>query len=181
MKILIISALMSFLITGSGELSFDFGEGKAGKDWRIVNDGVMGGLSNSAAGMTENSVRFKGHVSLDNNGGFAAFRGPYGQVEMEGMSTMEIRYRSTGQGTSLQLSIAQQYWIPNFKYFLETTDNEWKTVKVDLTEFKQYQMGRLTGKSLGPEDLSEIKRVGFITANKKEGDFEIEIDYLRFR
>jgi hypothetical protein len=42
------------------------------KEWRIVNDRVMGGLSISTLVITKAVRRqFSGHVSLANNGGFA--------------------------------------------------------------------------------------------------------------
>lgn len=43
--------------------------------WYVVNDNVMGGVSNSSMVFTENeTLVFKGRVSLDNNGGFASVR-----------------------------------------------------------------------------------------------------------
>ena len=43
------------------------------KEWRIVNDGVMGGLSRSSLKLTEaGHGQFSGHVSLANSGGFAS-------------------------------------------------------------------------------------------------------------
>ena len=43
--------------------------------WFVVNDNVMGGVSNSSMIFTENeTLVFKGRVSLDNNGGFASVR-----------------------------------------------------------------------------------------------------------
>ena len=42
-------------------------------DWRIVNDGVMGGISKSSLLLNSSGQgKFAGHVSLANNGGFAS-------------------------------------------------------------------------------------------------------------
>ena len=44
-------------------------------NWIIVNDNVMGGISNSSLSLNnENNLVFNGNVSLDNNGGFASVR-----------------------------------------------------------------------------------------------------------
>ena len=43
-------------------------------DWRIINDSVMGGVSRSQFNIFEEYIRFSGHVSLENNGGFASIR-----------------------------------------------------------------------------------------------------------
>jgi len=45
------------------------------KEWRIVNDGVMGGISKSSLLLTDaGHGQFSGHVSLANNGGFASMQ-----------------------------------------------------------------------------------------------------------
>ena len=42
-------------------------------EWRVVNDGVMGGLSSSTMSATEVGTGvFSGRLSLENNGGFAS-------------------------------------------------------------------------------------------------------------
>ena len=44
-------------------------------DWRIVNDGLMGGLSQGEIIMTEHHTAvFQGNLSLSNNGGFSSAR-----------------------------------------------------------------------------------------------------------
>jgi monofunctional biosynthetic peptidoglycan transglycosylase len=45
--------------------------------WRIVNDGVMGGVSSSRVERHGDTLRFTGEVSLENNGGFASMRRPF--------------------------------------------------------------------------------------------------------
>ena len=42
--------------------------------WRIVNDGVMGGVSSSRVSRAGDALRFAGEISLANNGGFASMR-----------------------------------------------------------------------------------------------------------
>ena len=43
--------------------------------WGIVNDGVMGGISQSNIYLNEvDNIIFAGNVSLENNGGFASIR-----------------------------------------------------------------------------------------------------------
>jgi len=45
------------------------------KEWRIVNDDVMGGRSNSSLKISDaGHGHFIGHVSLANNGGFASIQ-----------------------------------------------------------------------------------------------------------
>ena len=45
------------------------------KEWRIANDGVMGGISKSSVVLTDaGQGQFSGNVSLANNGGFASIQ-----------------------------------------------------------------------------------------------------------
>ena len=45
------------------------------KEWRVVNDGVMGGVSKSSLVLTDTGHgQFSGHVSLANSGGFASIQ-----------------------------------------------------------------------------------------------------------
>jgi hypothetical protein len=45
------------------------------KEWDIVNDGVMGGISRSSLVINDaGHGQFSGHVSLANNGGFASIQ-----------------------------------------------------------------------------------------------------------
>lgn len=44
-------------------------------DWFVVNDGVMGGISSSTLEISSDGTGvFAGHLSLENNGGFASVR-----------------------------------------------------------------------------------------------------------
>jgi len=42
--------------------------------WRVVNDGVMGGVSSSRVSRAGDALRFAGEISLANSGGFASMR-----------------------------------------------------------------------------------------------------------
>ena len=44
-------------------------------DWRVTNDGVMGGLSQSAATVQTGALLYDGELPLQNNGGFAPHGG----------------------------------------------------------------------------------------------------------
>jgi len=48
------------------------------RDCWIVNDGVMGGVSQSGLRHDPQGMIFEGQVSLENNGGFASMRSPLG-------------------------------------------------------------------------------------------------------
>ena len=55
-----------------GQSVTEFEPAETGKfDWKVINDGVMGGLSKGNLEFTErNTMKFSGSLSLKNNGGF---------------------------------------------------------------------------------------------------------------
>ena len=65
----------------------DFTNSNAMRDCWIVNDDVMGGLSQSRLRQDANGMFFEGLVSLENNGGFASMRSsarfPQGAQQIE--------------------------------------------------------------------------------------------------
>lgn len=162
------------------DILLDFGKEKDGYEWRIVNDGVMGGLSRGKVSFDENSLIFSGRVSLENNGGFTSFRSPYKRFDLRASESIEIRYRSEGLDCAFQLNQNQRFWRPNHKVKLPVTDNEWKVVKMALTEMDEYQMGQKTGNKMSESAIRNTIRLGLITDSKKAGSFKIEIDYIKF-
>lgn len=166
--------------TVKSEYKIDFGAKLAEQNWFVVNDGVMGGFSNSESELLENSLIFKGSISLQNNGGFSSLRGPANNEDLSKFKNIEIKYRSKGQDFGLRLLEYDEYYMPYFKHLFEDTSWEWQTVQVSLRDFSQYRLSDITGKTMTNDNLSKIGRIGIIVSNKIEGPFEIEIDYIEF-
>lgn len=158
----------------------DFGSEEGQTDWRVVNDGVMGGLSTGEVNYSETSMTFSGIVSLENNGGFASIRSAYARRDLSGFAKIKIKYRSEGYDFGLSLSRDRRFWVPNYKQNLPQTDWQWKTVEFDLMDFKEYYIGRPTGAKIDERLLSQIIQIGLITNEKRAGSFKIEVDYLEF-
>ncbi|MEM7110548.1 MAG: CIA30 family protein [Bacteroidota bacterium] len=158
----------------------DFGSEDGQTDWRVVNDGVMGGLSTGEVKYSETSMTFSGDVSLENNGGFASIRSAYAKRDLSVFKKIKIKYRSEGYDFGLSLSRDRRFWIPNYKQNLPQTDGQWKTIEFDLMEFKEYYVGRPTGAKIDGDLLAQIIQIGLITNEKRAGAFKIEVDYLEF-
>ncbi len=158
----------------------DFGIVKSGRDWYTINDGVMGGLSDSTGILNQNSLLFKGKVSLDNNGGFASIRCPFGKYDLSEYEKLEIYYRSSGFNFALVLETEEAFYLPNYKYILPDTKGEWQVIEFKTKLAHEYQMGRASGKVISEEKLGNIIRIGFINYDKKAGEFELETDSIKF-
>ncbi|MEM6525185.1 MAG: CIA30 family protein [Bacteroidota bacterium] len=177
MKLLTLFFTISVLMVSS---RIDFGVKNGNTTWRVVNDGVMGGLSTGKVNYSETSMTFSGAVSLENNGGFASIRSAYARRDLSDFKKIKIKYRSEGYDFGLSLNRDRRFWIPNYKQNLPQTDWQWKTAEFDLLEFKEYYVGRPTGAKINESLLSQIIQIGLITNEKRAGSFKIEVDYLEF-
>lgn len=167
-------------VASSSPMLIDFGAKTGGKDWYIVNDGVMGGRSSSKVNMQKETMLFKGNVSLANNGGFASLRAPYASYDLSQYTTVRIRYKASGQVTALSFDKDRRFYIPYYKVPLSNVSGEWTTESFTLLEVKEYYLGQPTGKKLSKDLLSSIIRMGFLVSNKEAGTFQLEVDYIEF-
>lgn len=162
-------------------LVFDFGEGKNFGFWTIINDGVMGGLSESQARLTEDAIIFSGEVSLKNNGGFVSLRSPVGVYDLSEFSFFEIRFKSdTDRKFELLIEKEIPFYLPKFRKKFGGKSEEWQTLKMPLKELEISRMGNTIADGVRSEELKGVQRIGFILADKKEGSFVLQIDYLKF-
>lgn len=176
----ILFLFMSMFSVSQPVFQIDFGNEKDGQDWRIINDGVMGGLSKGYLDFQEDVVVFKGEVSLANNGGFTSFRSPYQSFDLSAYEKVVIRLKSTGYPISFTLNTDQRWYQPYFKQAIVVNDTDWQTIELPLKDFKAYRLGQNLGYGLDKTTAAGVIRLGFITDSKKESTFEAMIDYVRF-
>ncbi|MEN0051314.1 MAG: CIA30 family protein [Bacteroidota bacterium] len=179
MKIGVFLLLLGSLLI-SNNLKIDFGKDGMGQDWQVINDGVMGGLSTGTINFTDTSLVFKGSVSLENFGGFTAFKSPFQATNLSDYEYVSIRLKVKEQQFALTLETDQNFYQPYYKKVIATSSEEWETVRLKLSDFKEWRLGQATGKQLSKASAAEVLRIGLITNEKKAGDFEVEVDYLVF-
>lgn len=148
--------------------------------WQVVNDGVMGGLSKGNLSFTdEGTMVFRGNLSLENNGGFSTVRS--GKVDYNLSNDLGLLLRVKGDGRTYEARLdsdARYRGMPvSFAGKFETRKGEWIQVKVPFSSFEGSWRGTdLPDAILNP---SVIEQVGILLADKQQGPFEIEIDYIR--
>lgn len=160
-------------------LLFDFGADKS-HTWYALSDRVMGGRSQGAVSFEADVLRFSGTVSFDNNGGFSSVRGDHTALDLSEYSNVTVRYRVQDQSLTLNFNHYNEWYRPNYKAFLPETGMDWNTVTLLLGDLEEYRVGRPTGNKIDQSKLKRIIRLGIMTADKKEGDFIAEIDFIRF-
>jgi monofunctional biosynthetic peptidoglycan transglycosylase len=161
-------------------LVFDFSRGSAA-DWIIVNDGVMGGLSRSEFTDTgEGYAVFRGAVSLDNNGGFASVRGLVSDGALDTSRAVVLRVRGDGRTYQVRLRTDRRFDGIAYRATFETTAGEWQDLVIPFSDFVPTFRGRTPrgAPALAPED---IRQFGLMIADKREGDFRLEIAWVEGR
>ncbi|MEL7338947.1 MAG: CIA30 family protein [Bacteroidota bacterium] len=180
MKLLFWILGCGLLLSSNVGIELDFGSEKDGTDWQTLNDGVMGGLSNGQVALTPNALKFFGEVSLDNYGGFTSVKSPFGQYDLSNAKKLTIRYKTEGQLISISLENSDAFYKPYYKLLLPDTKGKWMTAEANISDFKEYNLGQETAIAISDGFLKGVKRIGFITSEKRAGRFAVEIDYLKF-
>jgi uncharacterized surface protein with fasciclin (FAS1) repeats len=148
--------------------------------WRIVNDGVMGGLSEGNVEFSEGgTMAFSGTLSLDNNGGFTTARSE--SVDFDLSNDLGLLLRVKGDGRTYQARLESDATYRGMKVSFSgeftTKAGQWTQVKVPFSSFT----GSLYGTDLPDKELNPavVERVWILLADKKAGPFDLEIDWIR--
>lgn len=152
---------------------------KSSSKWRIVNDGVMGGLSSSKILLNDNGkIFFSGTVSLKNNGGFASLRSPIKDYNFENYSGIEIRIKGDGKIYSVSMKETSYFTGSFYTANFQTIKNEWVTLKSPFDKFSLYYFGRKV-QTNSKIPLSKLKEISLLIGEKQEGTFYTEIDFIK--
>jgi monofunctional biosynthetic peptidoglycan transglycosylase len=179
----VLSTLIALLASGPSQdsderLLFDSGRDSAA-DWLIVNDGVMGGVSSSAFADSDSAfATFAGELSLENNGGFASVRGLVDEGAVAGGAAIAMRVR--GDGRTYQLRFRTDRRFDGISYMAEfsTDARDWQTVTISLAAFEPTWRGRRP-RGAPPLDPARIQQIGILLADKNEGPFRLDVDWIR--
>ena len=156
---------------------FNFEKSSQLDTWYVVDDGVMGGLSQGNFIINdEGNGLFYGTVSLENNGGFSSIRHRFAKEDVSGYKKAVIRLKGDGKRYQFRVksnSYDRHSYIQYFK-----TSGEWETVELDLNEmYASWRGMKLDMPSYPAQYANEIS---FLVSNKIAEDFQLEIDYIRF-
>jgi len=160
------------------EMLYSFSEQGKGK-WRVQDDVVMGGRSDSQLKMTDdNHAHFVGSISLDNNGGFCSIhqtteKNPYGISEKSVAFVLILK----GDGKDYNFRVR----TPNGRYsygftFPTNGGGKWETITIPFDAMEATFRGRsIDVPNYAGEDILEMQ---LLIGNKKEETFELFIDSI---
>lgn len=175
MKNTLILIIMSLTMQSSTNKIYIFSTKTNIKDWRGVNDDVMGGISNSTMVLNqEGNGHFSGHVSLANNGGFASVQLNTNISLDDTNKHILIRVKGDGKRYEFRLKgkISQyESYVSQFE-----TSGEWEIIKLAIRDF--YPQFRGQKLNIPNFNFKNIEQISFMITNKKEEDFNLLIDWI---
>lgn len=169
--------IMTLILQSDDLLLFDFNSTVTSGKWYKVNDGVMGGLSQSSLVLNDNgTATFSGNVSLENNGGFASVRTPISKLSS--YNGVVLRLKGDGKIYSIRFRNNSNFDGYAYQAKIITKENLWMEYKIPFSDFKATYRGRtLMGKpALKSEDIAQM---GILIADKQMGDFNLVLDWIK--
>ena len=151
----------------------DFSNPNTLRDSWIVNDGVMGGVSQSSLRQDVDGMFFEGVVSLENNGGFASMRSSVRFPQ----GTQLIELLAKGDGKRYKLVLRTEL-APRVTYVADFIAlPTWQTYRFNLSQFKSTFRGRdVDAPALSFSDVIDF---GILISNNQAGSFAIQLKTLK--
>lgn len=175
MKALTNLLIVSILITYNNSIIFNFNKSSDMSNQKIVDDGVMGGLSQSSMKLNDQGhAEFSGYVTTENNGGFSSVRYNFDTKKVSGFTHVVLKIK--GDGKDYQFRIKKsRYDRASYINSFETS-GDWQTVKIPLTDFypsfRGYKMNKPNFDGLSMEEIA------ILIANKRNENFSLIIDKI---
>jgi len=136
------------------------------RQWHLVTDGVMGGVSDGRLAPGEMAGRpclhLQGEVRLENNGGFiqAALDVPDTVLAgITGYTGVSLEVYGNGEQYNLHLR-TRDLWLPwqSYRMTFRATP-QWQTLRLPFAGFEPYRTGRAL-------DVGRLKRIGIVAIGR---------------
>lgn len=158
----------------------DFGADN--QEWLIVNDGVMGGLSNGAVDITDSVMRFTGDV-VTQGGGFTSVRLRLDGDELEGSNRVDLRVRADDRTYGLtfedEARIGPRFVSYQADLILDDVGLDvdgWQVVSLSYDQLRPSVFGQaVDAEPFTPEQAVEV---GIIIADGVDGPFALDVDWV---
>jgi hypothetical protein len=157
------------------ELLFAFNKDANLQDWRIVDDMVMGGKSESRFRLSpEGFGLFEGKISLENNGGFSSVSYRFKKIKVTEDSCIILKLKGDGKNYQVRVKDNSSHSYSYITPF--ATSGEWQEIKIRLKDL--YPSFR--GRKLDLPNFSQdsIEELVFLIGNKKAEAFQLLIDTI---
>lgn len=159
---------------------FDFNSAKTSGQWYIVNDGVMGGVSQSKINLNgDGTATFSGTLSAENNGGFASIRTNIDNQFDTDYQGVVIRIKGDGNIYSMRFRSNSSFDGYSYEAKLESEEGKWTEHKVPFKDFSPTYRG-YTLRDKPVLKVENIRQMGIMVSDKQWGEFSVDIDWIKF-
>jgi len=173
------SDITSATMETAERILIDFNNTDEKKNWQIINDDVMGGVSQSEIIFNDTgTVTFQGRISLENNGGFASTRSKSHSYRLGGYIGLHVRIQGDGKDYQLRVRTDNRFDGISYRYRFATQPETWMNIRAPFSEFVPVFRGRIL-RNVSPISPEQIQQVGFLISDKQAGKFRIEIDWIK--
>ena len=160
------------------EVIYDFSEKSSLRYWSVVDDGVMGGVSQGSLRINyEGHGVFSGYVSLENYGGFSSIRYNTTPVSVVGYEFLSIKV--FGDDKDYQIRIKSDYYDRHVYVKSFYAESKWQEILIPLNQMKpQFRGRKLRMKNFKDDSIVEV---GILIGNKVQEDFTLFIDQISLK
>jgi hypothetical protein len=162
----------------NSQVIFDFNKKTDIKDWKIVDDVVMGGESSGTFKLNDEGFGvFEGNISLENNGGFSSLRSTFGKQPIKENTKVVLTLRGDGKKYQFRIKSNSSEYYSYILPFL--TSGEWQEIEIPLKDmYPSFRGRRLNKPNFSHEYIEEIR---FLIGNKKNEKFKLLLDKIELK
>ena len=124
----------------------------------------------------EKNLLFKGNLSLENNGGFASSTLSLEKNILNEVKFFKIKFK--GDGNTYKLRFRQNNRRASYSHDFKSSKDEWIEVDLRVEDFKATWRG-YSYSDYPALEPKEVISMGLQISDKQEGDFILEIEYIK--
>lgn len=167
--------LMFIFSNPTSMMLFDFNSETDIKQWSVVNDGVMGGISKGTITLTKDShALFSGKVLLENNGGFSSVRHRLPKTDVSTHQKIVLRVKGSGKIYQFRVKTNSADFY-SYTYSFKTS-GKWETIEIPFSEMVPSFRGQRVNLPNYPGEI--LEEIAFLIGNGKQEVFALEIDKI---
>ena len=154
---------------------FRFDSAMSVADWSAIDDGVMGGVSQSRLRHDPaGHAVFEGTVSLERNGGFASVRTRPLDLGAAGATACLLEAHGDGKRYKLNLRTDDAFDGVHYQAAFAAPEGAWTLVRLPLSGFHPGYRGRSVS-GAPPLDPARIRQIGLMIADRQAGPFALAL------
>ncbi|MEZ9722599.1 CIA30 family protein [Vibrio splendidus] len=177
---LLLSLIFLYSKSVAAEINMiDFTQPDQQQKWTATNDNVMGGISTGGFIYDDGISRFRGELSLENNGGFSSIKRSIESPAHE-IDSAELLFIGDGRTYQLRFTTSKNGNRVQYKHDFDTIKGQQLNKTFHFNDFQAVFRGRILSDS--PElKAQDIKQIGFLIADKQPVPFELDLIQLHFK